>query len=160
MENGPQSPPPVPWPDGFHATRVDEKGRMRLPSNFLAVWEAEGKPELWVTTFDERIARIYFMQDWQQAKEQLQAKRGETSARQVLLCANLYGQTSTVDNQGRINLSTNLRRRLEFESQAVQLLGAGRRVDIYSDSELQQQMALARPNLERATADVESWGIG
>ena len=160
METALQPPPDARWPDGFHPTRVDEKGRMRLPAKMLESWERSGKPEFFVTTFDERIARLYFMHVWHQVKDALQAKRGEASAKSIFLFANYYGEASTVDPQGRILMPTNLRRKLEFESQPVQMLGAGQRIDVYSDSALQQQMALARPTLTSAVDDLDVWGIG
>lgn len=160
METALQPPPGTRWPDGFHPTRVDEKGRMRLPAKFIECWEQAGKPELFVTTFDERVARIYFMPNWQQTKAQLQAKRGEASARNVFLFANYYGEAATVDNQGRLLMPTNLRRKLSFENQQVQLLGSGERIDVYGDAGLQEMMALARPSLDSAVNDLDAWGIG
>lgn len=133
---------------------------MRLPAKFLECWEKAGKPELFVTTFDERVARIYFMPNWHQTKQQLQAKRGEASARTIFLFANYYGEASTVDNQGRILMPTNLRRKLGLESQQVQLLGDGVRIDVYGETGLQDQMALARPSLDGAVSDLDAWGIG
>jgi len=152
--------PDARWPDGFHPARVDDKGRMRLPAKFIEVWEKSDKPEFFVTSFDERTARLYFMQVWQQVKDALISRRGEPSAKNVYLFAQYYGEASTVDSQGRILMPSNLRRKLDLENNAVQLLGNGQRIDVFADVALQSQMALARPSLERAVDELDTWGIG
>jgi DNA-binding transcriptional regulator/RsmH inhibitor MraZ len=126
----------------------------------MTCWEEAGKPEVFITTFDEQTARIYFMPDWQKTKAELLAKRNEPSARTIFRFVNYYGEAVTMDGQGRFMLPTTLRRKLGFENQQVQLLGMGPRIEVHLDAGLQDLMAQERPTLGKAVDEMEAWGIG
>ena len=58
MEEQPQTTPVEP-PRGFFSAHVDDKGRLKLPVDLQQYLTAIGDEKLFVTSVDDRIARIY-----------------------------------------------------------------------------------------------------
>ena len=52
-------------PYGVPQASVDDKGRLKLPVEFIAYLEAFGGKKLFITTLDKRTGRIYPMSVWQ-----------------------------------------------------------------------------------------------
>ena len=52
---------------GNHPARVDEKGRLKVPSEFKAALEAQGR-ECFITSRDGQRAEIHSLKDWEQLK--------------------------------------------------------------------------------------------
>lgn len=113
-----QAEPPL----GIFSAKCDEKGRLKLPAEFVAYLKAVGVDKVFITTVDMRLARIYPKNTWG-SNQNLFENAGDDSeiAEDVAFIANLYGAASEIDANGRILLPTNLRRELELENQTVWL---------------------------------------
>jgi MraZ protein len=133
-------------PLGLHAAKVDEKGRLKLPTDFQQFFAKLQVTELFVTSLDRHIASIYTLPGWRQAEAFLEnyAADPETADDVLFNAADLGGQAE-IDNQGRLLVPANLRRELAIENSPVRLKAVGTRIDILSD-----QMYEARK--ERAKA--------
>src|ERR1700744_4344222 len=55
---------------GNHPARVDEKGRLKVPSEFKAALEAQGR-EGFITSREGQRAEIHSLKDWEQIEESL-----------------------------------------------------------------------------------------
>ena len=53
-------------PRGFHGARVDEKGRLKLPSVFQQYLKSLGEETVFITTLDMSTLRIYPISLWKQ----------------------------------------------------------------------------------------------
>ena len=67
--------PVVEPPHSIAQARVDEKGRLKLPSEFLEYLKKLGVDKVFITTLDRQLARIYPISVWK-ANENLFAERG------------------------------------------------------------------------------------
>ena len=56
----------VEHPRGIYPARIDEKGRLKLPADFHRYLTEIGATRVFVTSFDERIGRIYPIPVWKQ----------------------------------------------------------------------------------------------
>jgi MraZ protein len=113
VEDQPKTTPVEP-PRGFFAAHVDEKGRLKLPVDVQTFLGGFGDGTLFVTSIDDRIARIYPISVWkgnEKILEQL-ATEDPDAADSLAFVTNDYGAEAKVDPQGRITLPTDLRRAL------------------------------------------------
>ena len=95
---------------GNHPTRVDEKGRLKLPAEFKRVVDEKYGTQFYITSKDGRVAEIYPMQEWERIEEKLAAIPNMNPAKKKFLDrVNYYGQAAEIDTQGRVLLPQILR---------------------------------------------------
>ena len=87
---------------GNHPAKVDDKGRLKIPSAFLAELREMGD-QFYVTSENGDYVRIYPMKFWAEIEEKLARVSSHNRAKQKFLArANYYGQVVELDGQGRI----------------------------------------------------------
>jgi len=140
VEETPASVPLEP-PRGAYPARVDDKGRLKLPSAFLSYLGNLPEKKVFVTSLDKVTARIYPISVWR-ANEILFENETEMAeeAADVLFLANHLGSDVEVDSQGRILLSPELRRALMLENQTVQLGFSRGAIDVYTEAEYNRRL--------------------
>ena len=132
-------------PRGFYTARVDEKGRLKLPTLFQ---EFLGGEKLFVTSLDTRIARIYPISLWRQNESLLFDQSDEPEmAEDIAFIANHFGADSEIDGQGRVLLPTELRRALNLENQTVWLDCYQGGVNVYGKEVYEERQRRATDNL-------------
>ena len=111
-DSGGQNALAVEYPHSIAQASVDEKGRLKLPAEFLAFLEAMGVTKVFITTFDLRLARIYPMPVWE-SNEKLFAGAGVNAgaAERLAFLAKVYGGDAEIDKSGRVLLPAKLRER-------------------------------------------------
>ena len=67
-------------PHSIAQARVDEKGRLKLPSEFLEYLKKLGVDKVFITTLDRELARIYPISVWK-ANENFFANAGDLAER-------------------------------------------------------------------------------
>ena len=136
-------------PRGFFTAHVDEKGRLKLPADFQQYLSAIGDDKLFVTSVDDRIARIYPISVWKRNEKILEELVTENpdAADALAFIANDYGADAKVDGSGRVTLPTDLRRELSLENQEVRLDWTQGAINIYSMSEYEARKQQAKQNL-------------
>jgi MraZ protein len=140
---------PVEPPRGFFSAHVDDKGRLKLPVEFQQYFTAIGDDRYFVTSVDDRIARIYPISLWKGNEKILEELAAEDpdAAEALAFVANDYGAEAKVDPQGRMTLPTDLRRALALESQEVRLDCSQGAVNIYSKAEYETRKQKAKDGL-------------
>ncbi len=93
---------------GNHPARVDEKGRLKVPSEFKAALEAQGR-ECFITSRDGQRAEIHSLKDWEQVEELLAKLPASGAKKRLLDATNYYGQVVRMDDQGRLLIPQLLR---------------------------------------------------
>jgi MraZ protein len=87
---------------GSHLATVDEKGRVKIPADFLAELRRQGK-QFYVTSENGDHARIYPMKVWEGIERKLAKLSSHNQAKRKFLArANYFGQVVELDGQGRI----------------------------------------------------------
>src|SRR5260221_7348955 len=79
-------------PQSSAQASVDDKGRLKLPSEIQEYLEAIGAAKVFITTFDLKLARIYPIPLWK-VNEQLFQSGGQHAAalERVAFLAKVYG---------------------------------------------------------------------
>jgi MraZ protein len=148
VEEQPQTTPVEP-PRGFFSAHVDDKGRLKLPVDLQQYLTAIGDDKLFVTSVDDRIARIYPISVWKGNEKVLEALASEDpdAADALSFVTNDYGAEAKVDPQGRVTLPTDLRRGLALENQEVRLDWSQGAINVYSKAEYEARKKQAKDNL-------------
>jgi transcriptional regulator MraZ len=94
---------------GNYPATVDEKGRVKIPADFLAELRRLGK-KFYVTSASGDHTRIYPMKEWEEIERKLAKRSSYNPAKQKFLArTNYYGQVVEMDGQGRILIPSILR---------------------------------------------------
>jgi len=136
-------------PRGFFSAHVDDKGRLKLPVDVQQYLVALGDERFFVTSVDGRTARIYPISVWKGNEKVLEALAMEDpdAADALAFMANDYGAEAKVDPQGRVTLSTDLRRALALENQEVRLDCSQGAINVYSKAEYEARKRQAQDKL-------------
>jgi MraZ protein len=147
-------------PLGIFQARCDDKGRLKLPTNFLEYLKALGVEKVFITSVDMKLARIYPRKVWE-SNQNLFESAGEDAeiAQDVALIANLYGADSDIDAQGRVLIPTDLRRMLEIEAAPVWLDFYNGRINVVSKSAHEERVQRAKVNLADKVKALEKKGF-
>jgi len=95
---------------GNHPTRVDEKGRLKVPADFKRVIDEKYSAKFYITSMDGKFAQIYPFEEWEQIEAKLNGLSNfNASKKKFLTVTNYYGQTVEMDAQGRLLIPQLLR---------------------------------------------------
>ena len=147
-------------PHSIAQARVDDKGRLKLPAEFLAYLRALKIEKVFITTVDLRIARIYPVSVWN-ANENYFENAGEQAelAADVAYVAKYYGGDSEIDTQGRVLVPSELRRELELESQPVWLDCYNGRINVAGRKIHEERLHRAKVGLADKVRTLEKQGM-
>jgi MraZ protein len=94
---------------GSAAARVDDKGRLKIPTAFRGLQDQQG-PDVFVTSLSGESALIYPIAVWLEVEQKLLTLPNTHPSRlKYLDIVNYYGQESELDSQGRIVIPAHLR---------------------------------------------------
>jgi len=160
VESASQDTTQISPPLGFHAAKVDEKGRLKLPTDFQQFFTKLGVTEFFVTSLDRHIASVYTVPSWRQAESFLENYAADPEkADDVLFNANDLGGETGMDSQGRLLVPAELRRELGIENQPVRLKAFGTRIDILSDAMYAKRRERASAAGPQAVTDLRRDGL-
>lgn len=96
---------------GAYPTRVDEKGRLKVPADFKReLDEKYGSLKFYITSTDGKTAKIYPMEEWERIEQKLATVSSMNESKQRFLDhTSYYGQVVEMDGQGRLLIPSVLR---------------------------------------------------
>jgi MraZ protein len=95
---------------GNHPTRVDEKGRLKLPAEFKRHIEEKYGNRFYITSRDGETAKIYPIEEWEKIEQKLAQMPDSNPAKKKFLDrVNYFGQMAEIDTQGRVLVPQTLR---------------------------------------------------
>jgi MraZ protein len=94
---------------GNHPTRVDEKGRLKIPADFKREVDERYGSQFYITSLDGERAQVYPMPEWQKIEEKVIALPMSVSKKKWLDRTSYYGQVAEMDAQGRVLIPQVLR---------------------------------------------------
>ena len=95
---------------GHQSTKVDEKGRLKLSSDFKAIVDAQFGNKFYITSVDARRAQLYPLGEWLKKLEQVAGVPQSNPVRQRFMdVTSRYGVEVEMDGQGRLLLPQELR---------------------------------------------------
>ena len=95
---------------GNHPTRVDEKGRLKVPAEFKRLIDEKYSTQFYITSLDGKVAQVYPFEEWQRIEEKLaKLSNFNPTKKKFLNRTNYYGQLVEIDGQGRVLIPALLR---------------------------------------------------
>ena len=95
---------------GNHPTRVDEKGRLKVPAEFKRVIDEKYAQRFYITSLDGIVAQVYPFEEWERIEQKLAALSTFNPTRKKFLTrTNYYWQVVEMDGQGRLLIPQILR---------------------------------------------------
>ena len=95
---------------GSSATRIDDKGRLKVPTMFRGVIHNQHGADVFVTSVTGENVRVYPMPVWLEIERKLsQMPANHPSRLKFLDRVNYFGQVGELDSQGRIAIPPHLR---------------------------------------------------
>ena len=95
---------------GNHPTRVNEKGRLKVPAEFKRVIDEKYGQKFYITSFDGTIAQLYPFEEWERIEQKLDAlPTFDQTKKKFLSTTGYWGQSVEIDGQGRLLLPQLLR---------------------------------------------------
>ncbi len=107
---------------GNHPTRVDEKGRLKVPAEFKRVIDEKYGNQFYITSLDGKSALVYPFEEWQQIEEKLsRLSTFNPTKKKFLNRTNYYGQVVEMDGQNRLLIPSLLRDAAEIKGDVAVL---------------------------------------
>lgn len=126
---------------GSSPTRVDDKGRLKLPTTFRGVIQDHNGPDVFVTSVTGESVRIYPMAAWIELERKLvEAPGNHPSILKFLDRVSYYGQSSELDVQGRVVIPAQLRESASIIGE-VRVLGRISYLEVWNEERYKQRLA-------------------
>jgi MraZ protein len=105
---------------GSISAKVDEKGRLKLPSDFKQLFDAANVTQFYITSVDGKLAEIWPLPEWEKReKKLLRSSTMNDAVEKYLTLTSYYGQQVEMDNQGRVLLPQILRKTAKLDAEVL-----------------------------------------
>lgn len=144
---------------GNHPARIDEKGRLKVPNGFRSTIESQWGQELFVTSVTGEYVRLYPMAVWVEIERRLaEVPSTHPSKLRFLDRVNFFGQTATLDKQGRIVIPQMLRESAAMAGE-VSVLGLQNHLAVWNLKRLQERLFKKEPFTDEDGRLLAEYGI-
>jgi MraZ protein len=107
---------------GNHPTRVDDKGRLKVPAEFKRVIDEKYGQQFYITSLDGKSAQVYPFEEWERIEQKLASlSTFNPTKKKFLDRVNYYGQTVEMDGQGRLLIPQLLRDSAQIKGEVAVL---------------------------------------
>jgi MraZ protein len=125
---------------GHAPATVDEKGRLKLPSIFRSILEPKYGKDYFVTSIRGDAVHVYPMEVYAAFEDRLiRASAVAPLVNRLRSALNYYGQTATMDGQGRLLIHPLLREKVKIQGE-VAVLGQQDHLDVWSRSAVESRV--------------------
>jgi MraZ protein len=107
---------------GNHPTRVDEKGRLKVPAEYKRVIDEKYAQKFYITSLDGIVAQVYPFEEWERIEQKLASlSTFNPTKKKFLNRTNYYGQVVEMDGQGRLLIPQILRETAQIRGEVAVL---------------------------------------
>ena len=105
---------------GNHPTRVDEKGRLKVPAEFKRVIDEKYRQQFYITSLDGDVAQVYPFEEWERIEQKLAGlSTFNPTKKKFLSKVNYWGQVVEMDGQGRLLIPQLLRESAQIKGEVA-----------------------------------------
>jgi MraZ protein len=126
---------------GTIPARIDDKGRLKAPTEFRAFIESTWGKSLFVTSDSDRgdFVQVYPLPVWLEIQKKLAAMPSSSpTRRKYALLTNYYGQVTEIDGQGRLTIHPLLREAAAMIGDVL-VFGDYNRLSVWNKERFEQQ---------------------
>lgn len=143
---------------GNHPTRVDEKGRLKVPAEFKRVIDEKYAQKFYITSLDGAVAQIYPFEEWERIEQKLASlSTFNPTKKKFLTRTNYYGQVVEMDGQGRLLIPQILREAAQVRGE-VAVLGNLTYLEVRNMEALDREIK-EQPFTDEDTKTLDDLGI-
>ena len=125
---------------GNHPTRVDEKGRLKVPAEFKRVIDEKYGQQFYITSLDGKVAQVYPFEEWERIEQKLAGLSNFNPTKKKFLDrVNYYGQVVEMDGQGRVLIPQLLRQTAQIKGE-VAVMGNLTYLEVRNIEDLRKQI--------------------
>src|SRR6202050_4994259 len=147
-------------PHSIAQASVDDKGRLKLPAEFVAYLKAVDGVKVFITTVDFRQVRIYPLPVWKRNENLFDnASENAAAAERLERIAKAYGGDAEVDGSGRVLLPAPLREEMGLEKQPVMVDVHKGRLNVVTKKVHDEMLQVSRANLAEDLAAMTKIGF-
>jgi MraZ protein len=107
---------------GNHPTRVDDKGRLKVPAEFKRVIDEKYAQKFYITSLDGAVAQVYPFEEWERIEQKLASlSTFNPTKKKFLNRVNYFGQVIEMDGQGRLLIPQILRESAQLRGEVAVL---------------------------------------
>lgn len=139
---------------GSYQLTVDDKGRVAIPARLRQQLADEFGTTIYVTKADKPCLEIHPSRGFREIAEQIQEMEDQELAEALKLMYIGRAVESDIDRQGRVTLPPMLRQDAKLSGK-VMLVGMGKRLDVWADSEYQTEVSAREVDLKSALARIK-----
>ena len=144
---------------GNHPARIDDKGRLKVPNGFRSIVEAQYGAELFVTSVTGEYVRLYPMAVWLEIERKLASVPSANPSKQRFLDrVNFFGQTLSLDKQGRVLIPQMLRESAAMAGE-VSVLGLQNHLAVWNQKRLSERLFKKEPFSDEDGRALSEFGI-
>jgi MraZ protein len=130
---------------GNHPAKVDEKGRLKLPSAFKQLVEAASVTQFYVTSTDGESAQVWPLPEWEKREAQLaDSSEMEEAVQKYLSVTSYYGQQVEMDAQARLLIPQILRSAAGLDDEEVAVIGMTNYIAVHNRKRFEQTVLANR----------------
>ncbi|MGA2002345.1 MAG: division/cell wall cluster transcriptional repressor MraZ [Terriglobales bacterium] len=142
---------------GNHPTRVDEKGRLKVPAEYKRVIDEKYAQRFYITSVDGIVAQIYPFEEWERIEQKLASlSTYNPTKKKFLTRTNYYGQVVEMDGQGRLLVPQILREAAQIRGE-VAVLGNLTYLEVRNMEALDKE--IKEPFTDEDTKTLDELGI-
>lgn len=142
---------------GNHPTRVDEKGRLKLPAEFKRRVDELYGPQFYITSLDGKRAQIHPLKEWEKIEAQMAKLSPLDPVRKKFLdVTNYYGQVAEMDAQGRLLMPQLLRETAKVVGE-VNVLGSQTFLEVVNAEMFKAELQSASGTVELTASDLAAF---
>ena len=105
---------------GNHTAKIDEKGRLKLPSAFKQLVDAANVSQFYITSSNGTSAEIWPLPEWEKREAVLaDSSNMDDAVEKYLNITSYYGQQVEMDNQARVLLPQILRAAAKLDAEVT-----------------------------------------
>ena len=127
---------------GTHEAKVDEKGRLKLPADFMKlIVDKNYGTQFFVTSRDGNAVEIWPLPEWEKEEEKKAALPEDDEAKIAWMeVVNHFGQQVEIDKQDRLMLPRILRERFNLVNEEVAVTGMQKFLKMRSQQTAEQRI--------------------
>jgi len=104
---------------GVSTTKMDEKGRIIIPSKFRKIIEAKYGRDVYLISFDRKSILLYPVSIWEGLRFMLGERKERTLIQEIMIRKASSGKVVKIDNRGRILIPQTLREEAKLEKKLI-----------------------------------------
>lgn len=143
---------------GSAPTKIDDKGRLKVPTEFRRTLDESYGPEVFITSLHGDSAILFPLPVWEEIERRLmEVPSSSRSKQRYLERVNYFGQQLRLDSQGRVVLPQLLREHAEMAGEAI-VSGRLDRLEIWNRDRFTQKLE-SEPFSEEDSQTLTDYGI-